>query len=575
MVQSFVSISTKLIALVLVVSIASIVVTTILAFNFADYIIKNNLKESLREESTVRGESISSAMRMQINKLENLAQTSIIQQTIDDLNPALDDVTFHSIASEKEDLILHEVQQFQLNEFTTILRDLKIINHQGRLIYSLNENISPHAFITGNFQIATPQVEFVQDRNKSLFVEFSVPINRDSHSVGIIVATTDGSILDDILLNRYELHETGQMYLVNKDGVMITESQFMEDSAFNQGVNTMPVTLCFQNGETVDGMTYQDYRGIDIFGLSYCDRELNFVLLTEVDESIILEPIIELQQRIVIVSALLIAIVSAITYILSRRLSTPLLRLKTAANEISSGNFDVRTKIETNDEIGQLSSAFDNMAKTIQETVSAITKRENLIKRQENILLNFFQERENCCICLVDLIGSSRITASLSVEHKRKYFEIFTNGVVDVINKHHGITVKFIDDAILFYFPVPDNNDSILEAAVVCCLEISELEKELNKQMTSEGLPGISYRISSTFGTINVAKTSNSVIQDIFGEPVNHCFKINPYALPNTVLIGEALYERMKNKNFKFTKLDKSIVEQLAYQVYIVSRNSA
>ena len=46
---------------------------------------------------------------------------------------------------------------------------------------------------------------------------------------------------------------------------------------------------------------------------------------------------------------------------ISKSLSKPLIKLKNAANKIASGNFDVRTKIDTGDEIGELSHAFDSI----------------------------------------------------------------------------------------------------------------------------------------------------------------------------------------------------------------------
>jgi len=64
-------------------------------------------------------------------------------------------------------------------------------------------------------------------------------------------------------------------------------------------------------------------------------------------------------------------------------------------NEISKGNFDLQTNIQTNDEIGKLSSSFDSMTNTIKETISAITKRENIIKQQEHILM-YSEEKKEC-----------------------------------------------------------------------------------------------------------------------------------------------------------------------------------
>lgn len=252
-------------------------------------------------------------------------------------------------------------------------------------------------------------------------------------------------------------------------------------------------------------------------------------------------------------------------------MSKPIIKLRNAAEAISKGEFGARSKINTNDEIGELSSAFDNMARTIQETISAITKRENIIKRQENLLLKFSEEKQDCCVCLVDMVGGKEISSSITKSQSKHYNEIFSDSILPIIEKHNGIPVKMLDDAILFYFKVTDN--SVFSSVLDCCLEISNESKEINKKLEDEDLPGMSYRISTTFGTVNVTKTESDAVQDVFGEPVNHCFKINPYALPNTVIIDQSMYDKVKDSDYKFTQLDESTIKGLVYRIFLVEQN--
>ena len=571
--KSFVSISTKFIFLVLAISISSIAITTALAYSFADTIIKDNIQKSLKDESETRGQIISSIIETRITKLQSLSQNDAVQETFRTLIPQLNDVYFDTLLQERLPFIQIEVNSFQLNEFETGLRDLKIINLRGKQIFSLNEKIDPIIYEKGNFNLDKPKTEFIQDSEQSRLMKIALPVNSEDsgNQVGIIIATMGSSVFDDVLLNKFGLHKTGEVYLVNKDKMMISESLFYENAEFNQKVDTVPVSECFENGKNIQGMTYQDYRNADIFGFSYCNKDLGFVLLTEVDESDILEPITELQNRIIIVGISLIIITSGITFVLSRRITKPILKLRDASSQLTSGNFNVRTNIRTNDEIEQLSIVFDNMAKTIQETVSAISKRENIIKQQQDILLKFSEEKQQSYVCLVDLVDSIKITESLTEDQKRHYNQIFIESIIPAIKKYHGITIKEIGDAILFYFPISKDDEKILSNVLSCCLEISQLSDELNQKTIAENLPGIAYRISSTFGTINVAKTMNSSIQDIFGGPVNVCFKINQYALPNTVVFDSTIHDKAKDLKFKFTKLDQSIIKDLEYSVFIVS----
>ena len=572
---SFVSISTKLIFLVLAISITSIVVTTGLAYNFTDSIIKENFKESLKDESETRGNTIASIIESRIDKLENFAENESLVSSFNVLIPVLDDVSFNRILEEQTPILQHEFHLFQLNDFEAGIRDLQIINMRGKPIYSLNEQIDPLKYVKGNYKVSKPTVEFIQSSDKSRIMKISLPVYSDSgKQEAVMIATMGTSIFDDILMNRFGLHDTGEVYLVNHNRMMISESIFLENTPFNQKVDTFAVSECFEKGNNVEASEYTDYRNVDIFGYSYCKPDLGFVLLTEVDEAGILKPITELQTNIVIIGIGLIIISSIVTFVLSKRISNPIIKLRDASKQLSAGNFDVRTNIQTNDEIEQLSTSFDDMAKTLQESISAIGKRENIIKQQGNILEKFFEEKRDSYVCLVDLIGSLKLTKTLTEEQKKRYSQIFTDSVISVIKKHKGIPVKIIDDAVLFYFPASKEDNTILSSTLDCCLEISKLNKELNDKTSSENLPGIAYRISTAFGMVNEAKTSDSLLDDIFGEPVNTVFKINQYALPNTVVTDNTVYEIAKESKYKFTKLVRSLIKGLEYTLFVVSSKS-
>ncbi|KAF6246494.1 adenylate/guanylate cyclase domain-containing protein [Nitrosopumilus sp. b3] len=570
--SSFLSIGTKLIFLVLAISISSIAITTGLAYNFADTIIKDNFKESLKDESQTRGDTITSIIESRIEKLQEFSENKVLANAFDVLIPALNDVSFDRILDEQSPKLHHEFHLFQLNEFEAGIRDLQIINMRGKPIFSLNEKIDPTTYVKGNYKVTAPAVEFIQDIDKTRLMKISLPVySENGNQDGVLIATMGSSVFDNILLNRFGLHDSGEVYLVNQNKMMISESIFLENAQFNQKVDTFAVSECLENGKNVEAADYTDYRDVDIFGYSYCKPDLGFVLLTEVDEVVILKPITELQNRIILVGISLIVIASIVTFVLSKRISNPILKLRNAAQELSSGNFDVRTNIKTNDEIEQLSASFDNMAKTLQESISAIGKRENIIKQQGNILEKFFEEKRDSYVCLVDLIGSLKLTKTLSEEQKKRYSQIFTDSVIPIIEKYKGIPIKIIDDAILFYFPSSKDDKTILSSMLDCCSEISKLDKQLNDKTSSENLPGMAYRISTAFGMVNEAKTSDSSLDDIFGEPVNTCFKINQYALPNTVVVDDSVYQKAKDLQFKFTKLDQSLIKDLEYAVFILS----
>ncbi|MGI0063599.1 MAG: HAMP domain-containing protein [Nitrosopumilaceae archaeon] len=282
----------------------------------------------------------------------------------------------------------------------------------------------------------------------------------------------------------------------------------------------------------------------------------------------------KLKENIIGIGLALMIGISIITILLSKRLSEPIARLSEAANKIAKGNFDVRTNIKSHDEIGQLSQSFDSMAKTLQESLIAINLRDEIIKQQEDILLHFSEKNEKCCVCIIDIIQSTMLTASLSDEQTKDFYEIFINSGAELVKKFNGIVVKNIGDSLLFYFVKIDSSDNdYFKNVIECCLTISDSNSEINKKMIKEGLPGIAYRTSITYGTVSIAKVATSSVDDIFGSTVNRCSKINRFALPNGVIIGSDVYEKVKTfKDYEFKNMNATVPTESIYSVFLVTR---
>ncbi len=284
---------------------------------------------------------------------------------------------------------------------------------------------------------------------------------------------------------------------------------------------------------------------------------------------------LKLQENIIGIGLALMIGISIITIFLSKRLSEPITRLGEAANKIANGDFDVRTNIKSNDEIGQLSTSFDSMAIKLQESLIAIKLREEIIKQQEDILVRFSNKNENSCVCIIDIVRSTVITSDLSDEQIQKFYDIFLNSVATIVKKFNGIVVKNVGDSLLFHFPNIESSDKTAFMNVIeCCLTICESNNEINKSMIQEKLPKIDYRTSVTYGTVNTAKIATSSVDDIFGSIVNVCSKINRFALPNNLVIGSHVYENIKSLE-KYNIRDMNvnpIISDLNYSVYLVTR---
>ncbi len=202
-------------------------------------------------------------------------------------------------------------------------------------------------------------------------------------------------------------------------------------------------------------------------------------------------------------------------------------------------------------------------------------QKEELIKRQQDVLLQFSDYSENYFVCFIDIVESTRITAKLSDFKTGKFYSIFLNSMNEIVSNFEGVVVKNIGDALLFYFPKTNSKDEqTLKQALDCCLTMAESNKQVNRMMKKEGLPSFDYRVSATYGPVSVAKIATSSVDDIFGSTVNTCAKINYVAPPNGVVIGDELCKLMKPiEEYNFSRIEENpIVNEQGYTVYKVSR---
>src|SRR3990172_745803 len=68
----------------------------------------------------------------------------------------------------------------------------------------------------------------------------------------------------------------------------------------------------------------------------------------------------------------------SIAFVIVRIISIPLNKLKNKVHEIEKGNYDIKIGFTSNDEIGELTEAFNNMSETLKNTSSELIKRERL-----------------------------------------------------------------------------------------------------------------------------------------------------------------------------------------------------
>ena len=167
--------------------------------------------------------------------------------------------------------------------------------------------------------------------------------------------------------------------------------------------------------------------------------------------------------------------------------------------------------------------------------------------------ISFLGHSQNYCICFVDMIDSTKITAQIADPEKiRKYYSIFINTMAAVARNFDAKIIKNTGDCLIYYFQKTSDstNKSAFKDVLECGLTMIAASRIIDITLGKEGLPPIKYRISADYGRVEVAKSTSSQCDDLFGSTMNLCAKINARAAANGMVIGDDLYQIVKKSCF-------------------------
>jgi two-component system, OmpR family, response regulator ChvI len=190
--------------------------------------------------------------------------------------------------------------------------------------------------------------------------------------------------------------------------------------------------------------------------------------------------------------------------------------------------------------------------------------------------ISFSGEVQNYCVCFIDIIGSTKISADLTPSQLSRYYELFLNAIALIARNFRAKVVKNAGDALIFYFDDTSDPNNVMKFKNVldCGLTMGMASNALNAKMLSEKLPPIKYRISADYGEVSVARSLSSQSEDLFGSAMNISAKINSKARPNGLVIGENLFEIVKAlEEYTFVPSNETLIGVKGeYRVYHVDQ---
>jgi len=268
---------------------------------------------------------------------------------------------------------------------------ISILDKEGIIIASSREGTgidkSTHEiFLKGKEGV------FVEDLHLSLFtnkyvLSISASILLNNQFVGVLVINFDAEEeLFKITTDRTGLGKSGEAYLVNKDGYVISPSRFIDDVILKQKVDLNRIKHSEPSDTPLKGeiSIIKDYRGIEVLSMHTHISEMDWFLIAEIDTQEAFAPVTQFTQILLLIFVIILFIAIFISSFASRIITRPLRTLHEGIEEITKGNLDYKVGTTSPDEVGQLSRAFDEMTVNLKKSQEELEKySKNLEKKVE------------------------------------------------------------------------------------------------------------------------------------------------------------------------------------------------
>ena len=165
------------------------------------------------------------------------------------------------------------------------------------------------------------------------------------------------------------LGETGELYLINGQGYLISPSRFNQ-ALVAEGLVKTGAELELKIDTTASQAVlarkagageYTGYRGETVLGAYQPLKSAGWGLIVEQSSDEVLQDVAQLRRSVIGVALILAFIVCAAGYSLAQSVSSPLKELAHIASRLAQGEIDHELKYHSDDEVGALANAFREM----------------------------------------------------------------------------------------------------------------------------------------------------------------------------------------------------------------------
>lgn len=363
----------------------------------------------------------------------------------------------------------------------------------GQILLSSNPNWEGNLleyepfFIQGKKGLFISEIFQTPSMGKPTMV-ISLPLKNDRGKIiCVLAAHANLDQLSSIMLERTGLSQTTETFLVNKSNLLITNTVFAPDGAFKKWIFGDGAKWAISGKSGVD--VFIDYRSVKVIGAYLWLPERKLALIAKQDASEAFFPVIQFGIKFLIIGLLISVVVLFTGFNLAKRITQPIQEVVKGAKRIGTGDLDHRLGVLANNEIGQLSYEFDQMAENLKQITTSDAEKEILLREIHHRVKNNLQMIQSMLNLQINqsdnkhlqnqLKDSINRIYSISLVHERLY-QSDDMSLVDLESYFSSLTDYLLyslkpDDSQIELECTIDQFDIDIDTIITCGLIINEL----------------------------------------------------------------------------------------------------
>jgi class 3 adenylate cyclase len=275
-----------------------------------------------------------------------------------------------------------------------------------------------------------------------------------------------------------------------------------------------------------------------------------WVIMLHAQGSEILAPILRFRLYFLVGGILCLAVILGLIRLGVKPVVMAIRQVATKAAQVARGQYGEPVPVTGRDEIGQLTSSFNDMIIGLKErdfisnTFGRYVDQEiarELLSRPEASRMGGV--KREVVILFADIRGFTPLAETLSPEATLHLVNRHFARMIEVIQTHRGIIVDFLGDAILAFFdPLDGPMGPVVQRAITCALNLQQVMEAEN--LAQSAYPALHMGIGVHTGEVVVGNigSESRAKYGIIGSAVNLTHRIQGQAQGGEVMISEMVF---------------------------------